>query len=201
MAAVFQKIKDIIKHNQENKPDKDTSNGSLLEEKNDITTIDLRKEEPKYVGAKKQYIYYVVFAIVLIGVYAVFTGMQADKEKEKEQERLQAEQYQDSKAVTGDHLINVPKNYQEQAEYEAKKAEEERRKKQQEEEKSASDTTKSSTATDVPQVPPTPSIPNQPAYDNYNNGLSVAEQLRLKKEEEKQKALESPIGFEIKEDK
>lgn len=154
----------------------------------------LRKEEPSWRGLKRKYIYYVVGVVCLITLYAVFSGLEDDKKRAQEAEQRKITEVRDSKAVSGDHLLNIPKDYKEQAEREAKKKRDEERMKAMMETEDRGDKDKEAKAAEAPvapQVPPQPYVRHE---------LTPAEKAELKRLEIKMKALESPIGFELKEE-
>lgn len=172
---------------------------------NDITT--LRAPEPGWKGIKRKYIYYVMLFLAAIIMYAVMTGFQDDKARQQERDAKKIEEVRDSKAVTGDHLVNIPKDYKEQAEADAKQqAEKEKRERREAESKRYSekiDARQNSRNESVRYVPAAPNVPARPQMppSYVRKELSPAEKAKLAQAEERQKALVSPIGFDIKEEK
>lgn len=170
---------------------------------NDITT--LRAPEPGWKGIKRKYIYYVMLFLAAIIMYAVMTGFQDDKARQQERDAKKIEEVRDSKAVTGDHLVNIPKDYKEQAEADAKQqAEKEKRERREAESKRYAekiDARQNNRNESVRYVPAAPSVPTRPQMPPTRKELSPAEKAKLTQAEERQKALVSPIGFDIKEEK
>lgn len=187
--SIFKAIFKRLKTNEAPPPVSETEFDGNKE--NDIKS--LRAKEPAWKGLKRKYIYYVLLLFIITTMYAMLTGLEDDKKAALEKEQRQANEVRDSKAVTGDHLLNIPKNYTEQAEIETKKkAEAEKQKNLKETEKKQSEK-----KTDK-QLPSSPQIPQQPIYNNRYEP-TLAEKERLRKEELRQKAYESPIGFELRE--
>lgn len=173
---------------EENTEEKDKFDGDTS---NDVKV--LRKEEPAWKGLKRQYIYYAVGLIVLITMIALVTGLEDDKKRAQEAEQRKITEIKDSKAISGDHLLNIPKDYKEHAEREAKKKRDEERLREAMEADS-----KGKKSKEVIEAPAAPQVPPQP-YQRHE--LTPAEKAELMRIEMKMKALESPIGFELKEEK
>lgn len=171
---------------EETTEQKDDFDGDI---RNDVKV--LRKEEPSWKGLKRKYIYYALMGVAIITMFAVITGLEDDKKRAQEAEQRKITEVRDSKAISGDHLLNIPKDYKEQAEREAKKKLDEERMKAMMEADGKDKETKPAEAPVAPTVPPQP-------YQRHE--LTPAEKAELMRLEIKMKALESPIGFELKEE-
>lgn len=181
----IEKVDAQVEDNQEEVDDFDG------DKSNDIKV--LRKEEPKWRGLKRKYIYYGLMLVCLTTVFAIMTGLEDDKKRAEQEKARRVTEIKDSKAVAGEHLLNIPKDYKEHAELEAKKkAELERMKAKMEEDKKPE-----AKAKEKVDVPTNPQVPPQPSY---RHELTPAEKAELMRIEMKKKALESPIGFELKEE-
>lgn len=171
---------------EDNAEQKDNFDGDT---DNDVKV--LRKEEPSWKGLKRKYIYYALMGICAITMFAVITGLEDDKKRAQEAEQRKITEVRDSKAVSGEHLLNIPKDYKEQAELEAKKKRDEERM------KAMMEADKKPAEKEKVEAPVTPQVPPQP-YQRHE--LTPAEKAELMRIEMKMKALESPIGFELKEE-
>lgn len=173
-------------HHSDNSPD--DSKGSDSDLNNNIKSIQIRKNEPVWKGLKRKYIFYALIFIALTTLAAVVFGLEEDKQVELDRQAKQQSEIIESKAVSGDHLMNIPKDYTAQAEEARKKEEAEKRKATQ---------AKESNIKSNNSKPPAPAVPKQPDIPARYE-LSPAEKARLIQIELRQKALESPIGFELK---
>lgn len=187
--AVFKKVYSRLRKAIKKEAQKETAEaigGEDIENENAITSI--RAAAPPWKGLKRKYIYVLLGALCLLIAGAVYFGLAGDKKAEQEREARKLTELKDSRAVTGDHLLNIPKDYEAQAEAERrKKAEAEKLKRA---ESAGSEGTKPAAA----EVPATPQLPRQ-YYHNRDNAADKAEQ---RKADARRKAFESPIGFEIK---
>lgn len=169
------------------------------EESNHVTSLPGKRDE--WRGLHKKYIYFVLLFIAAVSVVAVVLGLGEDQQQAEEREARAAADFRDSTAVAGDHLMGIPKDYKEQADQEAQlKADAEKERRRAEAEKAAAE---KKAKPEVPAAPQVPAQPARPAYygpsgSGYQSPAEKAEELRL---ERRRKALESPIGFELKEDK
>lgn len=157
-------------------------------DENEITHI--REPEPVAKGLKKKYVYYAVMFLIIITIVATAVGLSKDGKKNLDKNEIN--QVQSQSAVEGDHLINIPKDYTEEAKYKKKHEEAEK--------KNMKDKDTSDTSTKKNNVPSAPKVPKQPAYsgNNVRRELTPAEKAKIFREEQRQEALKSPIGFEFK---
>lgn len=170
-------FKEILKKNKQVEAIDDS-------DENEITHI--REPEPVAKGLKKKYIYYVLMVLMIITVMAMAIGL--SKDGKKDTDKTETAKPQTQTAVEGDHLINIPKDYTEEAKY---------KKKNEEVEKKDIHGKKSSTNDKPVSAPSVPKVPKQPTY-NGRRELSPEEKAKIIREELRQKALQSPIGFELK---
>lgn len=155
-------------------------------DENEITYI--REPEPVAKGLKKKYVYYAVMFLIIITIVATAVGLSKDGKKNLDKNEIN--QTQSQSAVEGNHLINIPKDYTEEAKYKKKHEEAEKKNIK---DKNTSDTSSNN-------APSAPKLPKQPAYsgNNVRRELTPAEKAKILREEQRQEALKSPIGFELK---
>lgn len=168
---------------------KDAEIDDNIQESNDNDIKRLRTAEPNWKGIKRKYIYYVLLFFAFSLIYAVTSGLEDDKNKAENKELKKTEEFRDSKPIQGEHLINIPKDYREQADIDAKN------KKKAEKEKEF-ELEEKKNKIESPSIPQRPRVP-ETKYNRYE--LSPAEKSKLEKEELRKKALSSPISFDLKE--
>lgn len=171
------------------KQKKATGNHEMIndEEENDIKT--LRQDEPFVKGVKKRYVYYVMFVLMAAVVFGSVYGLSRDTKTDKKADKTEIKT-SNVESVQGEHLLNIPKDYTQQAEFD-RKNKEKRIKEETKSKDAANDKVKKA------EVPSAPKVPKQPTY-NGRRELSPEEKAKIIKEELRQKALQSPIGFELK---
>lgn len=162
------------------------------QDRSDITIL---QKEPSPKAIKKKYVYIALFTILAFVMVGLAFGFSDDEKRTTNKAKIDANRELNSKAVTGEHLKDVPKSYAEQEELNRKQ--EEAAAKAKAKEKSNKKATGSSTqekpVAHVPAVPQQPQIPRQ----QYNRQLTPAEKARLIAIEKRNKALESKIRFDL----
>lgn len=180
-------VSDNFKHLIEQNKAADNNEIQNDDEDNDIKT--LRQDEPLVKGVKKRYVYYVVFALMAAVVFGSVYGLSRDTKTEKKVEKTEIKT-NNIESVQGNHLLNIPKDYSQQAEFDRKNKEKSMKEEIKNKDSLNSNAKKS-------EAPSAPKVPKQPTY-NGRRELSPEEKAKLMKEELRQKALQSPIGFELR---